>query len=773
MAERIRKMKWGLKALIVAKIASIGAVSIAGLLVVVLALFLLRPIRNGLLSVALPRIERALPGDLSVGSAGWPAPGRLEFERLLWTDGADTLLSADRLGLAVVLRDFARRDIHIHELAVEGASADVPAILDRFPGGESQQPDPGDGPGFPRQGSVPGVPSVAAENLAIDAQRLRLPEGVELRDVVVRADVELRRGRPPRLTIPELTLAETASGARVDSLWLDVDLQEWKFEGNGTVEIPGGQSWYLRSRSDEDHRFWLSVTAQSDAEPPDVAGVALEGQARFDEDVPESVDFTLAFRTPGTEELLTSEPLARVMSDPLSRLAPLDGVVGSVTGSARMRPAKSFDAKLEVGKNNWLNAIHADVSYRDDTLDVERLEIDTPGLKLSGSAQLPPEGGSATVRLRLTDSGWISTVVPAASGPDGTTADITVVAGGLTGDSDLTLDVTGSASAGGTAIDTIDVAAVVSRGGRTPFVVDALVGAFGTSVSTRADIQASPDVAVKLYQSPTRRGANRLTGELYYSPDDKTARLKDVRLAGALGSHTINAALDETGRGDFSAELSWALPPPVLFARLQGDSTSLARADSAWRAEGPFGIGVTGDVTPSPGGRAPAVSALAELRLPGPRHLPPVIATGVKVDDLGPIEGTLAFSTGVCDSGATYEVKLDLDDTAWLDTARVDASGCGSAIQIEKLLFAFENLVLEADGGMTGDEISLNARLGVADSLLLTRILPGSSAPSVSLDATLDVDGPRDAPRVGAQLTGRLTSTFPTSRRSSTWQTAA
>ena len=125
-------------ALKAAKILAAAAAVITGILIVAAVLFALRPAREGVLAAVLPMVQRALPGDLAVGSAAWPAPGTLRFEEVVWTSGPDTVAALDTLHVSVRLRDLVRRDVHIEELAVSGALVDIPAITGLFPAGAGE-----------------------------------------------------------------------------------------------------------------------------------------------------------------------------------------------------------------------------------------------------------------------------------------------------------------------------------------------------------------------------------------------------------------------------------------------------------------------------------------------------------------------------------------------------------------------------------------------------------------------------------------------------------
>ena len=59
-----------------------------------LAVLLVRPVREVLLSPILVAAEGALPGKLHIEDAAWPALSRVTFDDVRWTDGPDTLAAA-------------------------------------------------------------------------------------------------------------------------------------------------------------------------------------------------------------------------------------------------------------------------------------------------------------------------------------------------------------------------------------------------------------------------------------------------------------------------------------------------------------------------------------------------------------------------------------------------------------------------------------------------------------------------------------------------------
>ncbi|MBD3162997.1 MAG: hypothetical protein GF346_11310, partial [Candidatus Eisenbacteria bacterium] len=70
---------------------------LVALLLLIVLLLQLPGVRGAILSAALPRAERALPGRLTIEEASWPALGRFELAGIEWVAGSDTLAAADRI----------------------------------------------------------------------------------------------------------------------------------------------------------------------------------------------------------------------------------------------------------------------------------------------------------------------------------------------------------------------------------------------------------------------------------------------------------------------------------------------------------------------------------------------------------------------------------------------------------------------------------------------------------------------------------------------------
>ena len=390
-------MNWKLAASKTAKVSAIVAGVVVGLAVLLVVLFQLRPVRELILSSALTAAQRSLPGRLTVETSAWPAPGTLEFDGVLWTDGPDTLAAAECLRVSADLLALFRRDVHVEELVIRDARADIPALAHLFEteaGADDGDKDDSGDRKFPRDGALRGVPSIAVDRVEIDAPRLRVSETVDLRGIVIRGGLNVLHGTAPELHLDEVELAEGVSGSSIDSLRMLIDLTQFTVQGAAMIESPHHPPLYLVCSSTPDHTFEIRLTRDHDCAPPETVGIVIEGRVEMDGHQLQSIDFTLQLQTPGSEELQRIPALERVLAKPLERLAPLDGVGGLVRGRVALRPSFSADVTVDLFRTSWLDTTHVTASYRDETLSIETLQITVPGLDLSARGRIPPSGGT-------------------------------------------------------------------------------------------------------------------------------------------------------------------------------------------------------------------------------------------------------------------------------------------------------------------------------------------------------------------------------------------
>lgn len=137
--------------------------------------------RHAVLGIALPRLQERLPGHLTWTDIRWPSLDQFELEGILWrTTTRDTLLALAEAELTVSLWDLRRRDVYLPEVKLVGLQADLvdlQALMAQEAPGESPTTaaaSPSSSPSFPRQGFVPGLPSVGVGAFQLDSASIRL-----------------------------------------------------------------------------------------------------------------------------------------------------------------------------------------------------------------------------------------------------------------------------------------------------------------------------------------------------------------------------------------------------------------------------------------------------------------------------------------------------------------------------------------------------------------------------------------------------------------------
>ena len=368
--------------------------------------------------------------------------------------------------------------------------------------------------------------------------------------------------------------------------------------------------------------------------------------------------------------------------------------------------------------------------------------------------------------------------MPDVTVPEGLSVELTIDADGIVDARETVVRLRGSARLGEYALDTLDVDAHIMRRGDKPHTVDLTAAVVGGALGvqspvvlrTLAEITTAPVINVNLtapegkesypVSSDGHDNTQFLTGGIRYDPNEGSLKLAALRLRGSLGSFSVDAALDSLRRGSFGFDCEWIDPPELVFAMVSADSAARDAVRSRWIEDGPFSIRVDGTLGRE--GAEPVVAASAVFRLPGPRTAAPLFADSVAVDDLGPVEGSLRFEMGPCeadgrgDIGRMLDVRLDLGETSWLDTAVVDLRGCGGSITLDTLRVSFEGLRIAADGGAVDGVWDLSARIALADSQLIARLRPGVDAPSVAIDVVSRLEGRADDWRLFAELDGRF-----------------
>ncbi len=751
----------------VIRIIALVAAIAAGLVVLLVLLLQIPVVRSRILNAVVPRVQESLPGTLTINKSEWPSLGTLVFEGVMWVDSTETFAAADELSVSIDLRSLIGRDIHAYKFIARGMRVDVPALLQRFDtGGEAETEVPQESGakeesgekekkgGFPREGAIRGLPSIAVDRIELYAPWIRVSSDVVLRDVTVRGDVNFLSGSSPGFKLYELSLEEVNQSVSIDSLWVTADLSAMVLEGEGAVRLGEGETYYFHCRTSEDSSFAVRLTGAPDRKPPDAIGVVVTGTAALEGRSIRSIEFAMEFMTPGTEELAAYPALAGRLPD----LAPLEGAHGVMRGRLGISPQLTADIELDFHRSTWLDTLHLLLDYRNETITVDTLELAVEGFGLELGGSLPPGGGNMTARLDLAGSEWLRRILPDITVPDSVAAQLIIEAERISETNQMNAAVRGHVHINGVTIDTLDIDARLPGKGERPYGIDLMAGAFGITLVTRADLLLSPALAVR-FSNPADGAPDRiyLSGEANYDKRDRSASLTDIRLTGALGTISVSAALDSLLRGEFDVACEWVAPPSILMTMIDADSAAWDSVAVLWREEGPFSVRIDGILGRNDAGLE--LESSGAMFLPGPRDIGPAVGTGSWAHDLGPIWIDFSTSVAPSDSGRSIDVRIDLGRTEWLDTALVDIRADGNAVDIDTVLIVFEGLRLDVKGGLRNERWDLTSTLSLADSQLVRRIeLVAGRNLSLTTDGIMRIEGAAGEPSLEAELDGRFST---------------
>ncbi len=770
VAGRRRRRRRALRA---AAWSALGAALLLGLAA---GLALLPPVRDRALAEALRRARPHIPGRLQLAAASWPAPGRLALRDLLWTDGPDTLLAADRLEIDWALRPLLRGDLLVRQARVEGLTADFPAIGARLPAGAAprggERPVAAGTPSrFPRAGAIAGLPSLAAETVEVSADRLVLSPDLVVRSLRLLASLELRQGEPARAAL-QLDARGPDDAWTIEAARLEADLAEGRLEGEAGGRLAPDWPLALRLEPLGRDRFRLSLSRLAGGEPPAGPGLAVEVALQREGSRLSGLRAGGELVTPALRDLAG---LPGIAADPAG-WPQLEGVVLSVRGELRLESPRGADLELEFRPNAWLEGGRARLAHAGERVALEILELRMPDLEMSAGGVLSGGRLEASGRARAHGTRWLALLAPGITPPDSLAAEMTVEAAGAPASLLATVELTAGARLGGLTVDRVRAvaalpadpragparAAFAARSGRLslrgaavlerddagltvlvpPLVLSAAAPGDRSPTSGDQDLTLPPD-------------APPLAGIMHRRATDGALTVRDVRLIGAGGDVTAAADFDGSGRGTWNVTVAWPRPPELLLHTLAPSAAVAESLAAAWGREEPLGARLAGSLRPS--GSARALDISSEAVLPGPRTLATLLPAGAQVDDLGPLR--LRANLAARDSAgvSAFTLDADLQRTAWLDAARLHARGGPAGVTIDTFRLDWEDLAVTASGTLDSAAVDLRARMEIAGSSLARRLDPVAAAGLEMAGALrMAASGASRRPRLAAELQGRL-----------------
>jgi hypothetical protein len=335
---------------------------LAALLLGVAFLLLLAPVRSRLLVVAISVASAALPGDIETDRLAWPSLGSIEVTGVRWTDG-EFLFRADRVTVSVDGSSLLHRDVRVNEVGFTGVTADLPAIRSRLTGRDDvSAEDSGEANRSPivflREGSWPGLPSLAVEQVAVTADSIRWSPDVVLTDLEIAGALDISSGSRPE------------NAVRVD--------------GRGHVSLSPDLSLFVSLASDTSGGFTIVVSESESLVPPGDPGIELHARLDRDGTLVRSVAFDAIARSPAAADLPSH------LTSRLGALPFLEGVTLETQGVLQLDPQLAVEATCEIRENSWQDGGEFTVGYRNDILMIDRVSLALDDLAIEGSTKLAP-----------------------------------------------------------------------------------------------------------------------------------------------------------------------------------------------------------------------------------------------------------------------------------------------------------------------------------------------------------------------------------------------
>ncbi|MEZ4387737.1 MAG: translocation/assembly module TamB domain-containing protein [Candidatus Krumholzibacteriia bacterium] len=242
--------------------------------------------------------------------------------------------------------------------------------------------------------------------------------------------------------------------------------------------------------------------------------------------------------------------------------------------------------------------------------------------------------------------------------------------------------------------------------------------------------------------------------------------LADLPIDGDLGHGLLDATLAGRRPGHARLRATWPVLPDLL-----GDALAAARPGLAvgwldslagrWSDGGPPTLDLHLTLVPPDLPLPPTrgrVQVRGQVQLPGPAAVSPLLPPQLRVGDLGPLRAHVDAAydgTGAVPGG---RLRLDLDQTDWLDTALIVLHGDTSAATLDTLLVRRPDVAFSAHGRYDRRGVDLTADLVLPDASLLERwndpALQGLQARG-EVHAT--AHGPLPRPRLDVDLDAALT----------------
>ncbi|MBD3163029.1 MAG: hypothetical protein GF346_11470, partial [Candidatus Eisenbacteria bacterium] len=661
----------------------------------------------------------------------------------------------------------------LRRVAADELRLDLPAMQSRLASDAdttpSREPPAEGGGGVPwlRDGPLPGIPSVAAESLSVTAPRIRIAEDRRIEPLILGGRFDLRAGGASSIQIDRL------QGELPDDS-LSIDGGEIFFDPAAPrlvrARLDGrlGPDWpiHLRARTEEDGAVRISLLRTLEVPPPRGTGLLVEGTLQRTTGPWSRFEGTVHLRVPETEELARI-PILRPALAGVPSVEPLST---RISGSFDWGEALRGDLRIAFDPGERLRHGSARVRLGPGSVAVDSARIAYADLSLQGEIRDENGRRDGAIEIEVSGTQWLEPFADEGAIPDSLAARIVARLGGTVDEPEIAARIEGGARFGGFALDDLSFTAAGDPDERIRFRLAARSGPQildGSGILHReeplrlesppwrfrlveeipADLRVADAGAPDAAPKPSAE-----TGTVTFASETGKITADNVRIEGDLGRLTVGGRYDEAG-GRLRVGAAWPEPPAPLLQAVASDSAGADSLRRSWGAGGPFRV--ESEIRLESGTEGMIVRADAELRLPGPSALTPLLPPAAAVSDLGPLLGTARFESAPDADGTRWTGSLDLGETDWIDTLRVEGSGSADRIALDTLRIRILDLSARGSVDAPGPDLSGDLRLRVEGGRLLRRFAAVEST-EVSIDLNAEISGSRERPVVRAGLAGAV-----------------
>ncbi len=760
--------------------AGIAMLILLGLALIIVVLLSLQPVRSSILRRGLAELDANLPGNVTAARTTWRGWMTLELHDLIWADGADTLLQADRLMASLPVGRLLQRDLVADSIRIDRLRLDVPAIQARLGIAASEPKEEPAGSGVPylREGAIRGLPSIALHHVRADAPWIRLDSETELRDLLIAGGADLLRGGDGIILLERAQASMPSRETELEAGALRLNLGRGTIEGEARGHYTGAWPFALLADSPERDAIRITVTPPDSPPPPDGTGLMATATILRSGGRLSGADLDLHLRTPGTAALARDPALA----SRLARWPDIDGIGLAARGRVALDPQFRVDLNITLEPAEFLESGAASVRLASDTIRVERLDLTLNGLSVKGHVRRVGDHHDTRLDLRADNVRWLAPFVLGRL-PDSLQATASVQLIGPVTEPAATAVIGCRTRFGSVHVDTLIVNATTTPGAPRTLRYALMTRAVGLELDGSGSISVptpapSPEPgATRLVAAITPFRIRRLGAAPFappalpalrdpsatapttvrYDTDRRRVFVDGRLLEGDAGTLRAHGEVGLSSGGEVRATLAWPAPPRALLAFLP---EARARLDTLW-ASWPLEVSPTIDLRARfrPHGGALALDGTAHARLPGPRTFAPLVPPTWDLEDLGPVVADLAITQTPDPRGLITRIDLSMDDTPWIQRGIIRVRHAPGRTILDTLSLALDGLSAEGAGALEAETLSGGFRCRL-DDRSLRRVIP-TLPRDLNLDAEVvgSLKGTPRTPSLGTRVRAGIETT--------------